>query len=523
MIVLKPEEMRKVDQLAIEAGFPDILLMETAGRGVALKVVALMKKKLGNKILIIAGKGNNGGDGLVASRYLHDFGLNVQVLLLTGEENLTGSTLINYKLCQLKGIILHSSKGYDFDLVKELINWSDLIIDAMLGTGINGPVREPVTDIIDLVNNSDRTVLAVDIPSGISGASGNILGKAVQADYTVTMAYPKLGLLVYPGRTYSGEIEIIDLGVPESYALRIKPQYYMLTTEEAKAMLPKRPVTGHKGSFGKVSIIGGSPGMAGAPYLTGMAALKTGAGLVKIAVSRKVQPVIASYTPELITCALKELSINDNLKSPEKLELDGIKDIMEHSNVLAVGPGLGQSAIVSNIIEKVLREFKGPLVLDADGLNVVKDPNVFKERKEPLIVTPHPGEMAHLMKKTVAEIEGNRIGIAIEFSTEYRIYLVLKGSSTIIALPDGRLYINLTGNDGMATAGSGDVLTGIIAGLLAQGLKAEQAVILGPYLHGLAGDLAQKERSSYSLTAGDLIAFLEAAFNNLLKRDKYSH
>jgi len=528
VIVLKPEEMRKVDQLAIDAGFPDLLLMETAGRGVALKAVEVMKQKPGRNILIIAGKGNNGGDGLVAARYLQDFGFNTKVILLTGAENLSGSPLINYRLCQLKSIkIISPDSTVQIPEIEKMISRADLLIDAMLGTGISGSVREPVTSIIELMNNSGKTILAVDIPSGISGETGKVLGKAVYADYTVTMAYPKTGLLVYPGRDYSGEIEIVDLGVPEEYALKVKPGCFTLTSEEAAALLPGRQGTGHKGTFGKVGIIGGSPGMSGAPSLTGLATLRTGAGLVKVAVPGKIQSVVASFSPELITCSLKELSLNGAYKQDHEYEarngteyyndnLIGLDDLIEQFNVLAAGPGLGQRKIITDIIYRLLREFQGPLVLDADGLNAIKSLNVLKDRKEPLIITPHPGEMARLLGATINEIQEKRIEIARNFSTEYGLYLVLKGASTIIALPDGRIYINLTGNEGMATAGSGDVLTGIITGLLAQGVKAEEAAILGPYLHGLAGNLAREEKSSFSLIAGDLITYLDAAFNRLL-------
>ena len=535
MIVLKPREMRKIDQRAIEAGFPDILLMETAGRGVAEKARLVLhgeshdhqqekddqigeSKQLSNtgrgKILVIAGKGNNGGDGLVAARYLDIWGYDVKILLLAEEDDLTGSPLVNFRLSSLRNIDIYSinpsEEGFLKD-VENLIYKADLVIDAMLGTGIKGDVREPYFSLIDLINQFTSSVIAVDIPSGIDGENGIILGNAVIADYTMTMAYPKIGLVVYPGREHCGEIEVIDLGVPIEYALEQEPQHFVLDFEEASLLLPQRPVNSHKGSFGKVGVIGGSSGMAGAPSLTGLAALRIGSGIVRVAVPEKIQSTVAGYSPELITLGLKGM---ESLLKVEDLNV--IEELMEQSTVMAVGPGLGISDSTRKLVSKILQEFQGPLVLDADGINSLRDLELLSERKGSLVLTPHPGEMARLMGIDIEEIQSRRIDFSREFASKYNLYLILKGAATIIALPDGNIYINPSGNEGMATAGSGDVLTGLLTGLLAQGMDMEEAVILGPYLHGMAGDLAADEISSYGMIAGDIINYITEVIKYLL-------
>lgn len=522
MIVLRPEEMRKVDKAAIDAGFPDPILMETAGRGVAEKARYILHDieenhgLKGGSILIITGKGNNGGDGLVAARYLDMWGYYVKILLLADGEELDGSPEINYNLCQLRNIAIIEFKNDEleegnFQEIEKLVTESDLIIDAILGTGIKGEVREPVATIIGLVNDTVNTVLAVDIPSGICGDTGKVLGKAIKADYTITMAYPKIGLIVYPGRSYCGEIEIVDLGVPDRFAKELEPEHYVLNKFEAATLLPERPETAHKGTFGKVGVIGGSHGMSGAPALTGSAALRMGAGIVRVAVPSEIEEVVAGFSPEIINISLNGI---ENLLKVEDLEI--IEDLMNNSNVLAVGPGLGRDDSVTKIVNKIIKEFEKPLVLDADGINALNNPDILIERSAPLIITPHPGEMARLLNTEIEKIQEDRIGIARQFATTYKVYLILKGAATVIALPEGHVYINPTGNEGMATGGSGDVLTGIIAGLLAQGIDSKDAVTLAPYLHGVSGDLAAEELGSYSVVAGDLIDYLPEAINFVL-------
>jgi ADP-dependent NAD(P)H-hydrate dehydratase / NAD(P)H-hydrate epimerase len=519
MIVLRPEEMREMDKYTIEDAIPDILLMEAAGRGVAEKAHAfiLEKSKCSSEdkrknILVIAGKGNNGGDGYVAARILNIMAYNVRVISLAEEEELQGNPFINYRVCKARGISINNVNDLGHEDINLFINQSGLVIDAMLGTGLKGDVRGIISEIIDLLNNSNTPVLSVDIPSGLDGETGNIHGKAVKAVITATMAFHKLGLCLYPGRELSGKVEPIDLGMPEISINRVKYNHFMLNEREAASLLPVRRITAHKGSFGKITVIGGSMGMTGAPFLTGMASLKMGAGLVTIAVPSSIQDVVASYMPELITQGLKE---NEGLINKDAIEK--IEELTLNSDLLLIGPGMGKSADLEFIIKKIITEFNLPIVLDADGMNAISDLNLLKHRKGALIMTPHPGEMARLLNLDISQIEENRVETARKFAVEYNVNLILKGASTIIALPDTRVYINPTANEGMATAGSGDVLTGIIGALLAQGLDAERASILGPYIHGLAGDLAKEELSSYSLSAGNIIDYIPAAIKKLIK------
>lgn len=522
MIVLKSDEMRKVDENAIADGFSDLLMMENAGRGAAELLGSELHHQ--EKILVFAGKGNNGGDGLVIARHLNNWGYPVHIIIIGSENQLSGSTKANHDICRVKGIkITYIEKKNDnksIDIIKNCLLDADVVVDAMLGTGVSGEVRKPYSTIIKLINESDKMVFAVDIPSGVDGDNGKILGKAVAADFTATMAYPKLGMMVYPGREYCGHVNVIDLGVPESYAEKVKPTHFLLTEDEAAGLVPLRPENAHKGTFGKVGVIGGSNNMPGAPAMTGTAVMKSGAGLVRVAVPAEIQATVAAAAPEMITIGFdgteNTLKVNDFKK---------IDILMRQCDVLAVGPGLGQSESVGRIVQRLLDEYQGTIVLDADGINVVKEVEILKNREQPLILTPHPGELSRLIEKDIEEIQNNRIQIAREFAVENEVILVLKGADTVIALPDSTIYLNTTGNAGMATAGSGDVLTGITAGFLAQGLPAETAAVLAAYIHGLAGDLGEEALGSYSLMAGDIITYLPAAFRQLIggSGEEHSH
>lgn len=533
MIVLAPEEMRRVDVRAVQAGIPELILMEIAGRGVAEKArlilegynedsehdhaqeMSPMNRNGRGKTVVIAGKGNNGGDGLTAARYLDMWGYDVKILMISPEDELKGSSLVNYKICRLREMdivnLTVDSKG-NFERIENYISGADILIDALFGTGIKGSVKEPYRGIIKSINNFAGTVLSVDIPSGIDGETGEVLGNAVYADYTITMAYPKIGLLVFPGREYCGEIEVVDLGVPEEFALEQNPAHFVLDDDEALALLPPRLRDSHKGSYGSVGIVGGKSGMSGAPSLAGLAALKTGAGLVRVLVPEDIQSIVAAYSAELMTMSLKSKEDSFSVEDQRIVE-----ELMDNSTVIAVGPGLGYSARSTLLVNRLLEEYQGPLVIDADGINSINDLDLLKKRKAPLVLTPHPGEMARLTGKNTKEIQADRINTARSFALQYELFLVLKGAATVIAFPDGKVYINPTGNEGMATAGSGDVLTGMMAGLLAGGMKTGEAAVLAPYLHGLAGDLALDELTSYSMTAGDIISHISTAIKYLVQ------
>lgn len=513
MIVLTPEEMRKMDRETIADGYPELLLMEMAGRGIAelVKEKSFVKSK---KVTIFCGKGNNGGDGFTAARFFDMWDYDLEIIY-TGNnaDDLSEVSLTNYNICRLRDIPIKRVKDLNKSEIRSIINNSEILIDAMLGTGLKGELRGDYTWLIDMVNQyrNNKLVFSVDIPSGIDGRSGKLHGRAIKADITVTMAFYKTGLSIYPGREYCGEVEIIDLGMVSSSLEKVGYSHYLLDKKDAAEIMPLRDRKGHKGSFGKVSIVGGSKGMAGAPALTGKAALRTGAGLVKIALPELVETSVADYRDELIIESLAALD-----KTISQKAADQIIDLAEEMDVIAVGPGMGRSIDVEKIIEKMVLEIEKPLVVDADGINAIKDLAMLKKREDPLILTPHPGEMSELIDRPIEEIQKNRVEISRDFSSEYGVCLILKGASTIIALPNGDIYINQTGGDGLATAGSGDVLTGIIAGLLAQGVPPQKAAVLGPYLHGSSGDKAEEKLSSYSMIAGDIIDFIPLAVKDLI-------
>ncbi len=506
MIVLRPDEMKKMDGETIESGFPGLLLMDTAGRGVAEKAKKYLNT--GDRIVIFCGKGHNGGDGFVAARFLDMWGYDIDIILLGKKDNLTGEPATNCKICQLRNISICEYENVREEKIIECINKSRLVIDALLGTGLKGNVRGHYVTVIDLINNYSDQVLAVDIPSGLDGEKGVVLGTAVKADLTVTMAFAKLGLCIYPGINYRGKLEIIDLGMPECCINKVDYDNYMLTDREAGELLPARSVTAHKGTFGKVGVIGGSCGMPGAPVLTGISALKTGCGLVKLAVPEAIQEIVHSHHQELLSTGLPS-DVNSVLSK--------IDELVSFADVMAAGPGLGRSDRACTLIKKLLSTYELPVVLDADGLNVIEDLQLLAEYKGDLIITPHPGEMARLINKSIEEINANRIDIARDFACKYNVCLILKGAATVIALPDGTIYINPTGNQGMATAGSGDVLTGILVGLLGQGVTVKDATILAPYLHGLTADFIEQENYSCSLIASDLVKNIGEVLNSLRK------
>lgn len=508
MIVLTPAEMRKMDKESIADGFTSSILMEMAGRGTA----KLIDQNAGNKskISIFCGKGNNGGDGFTAARFLDMWGYDVQIFFTGEAQELKEVNYNNYKIAKLRNIPIRKVEKLDRE-VKEKIKRSSIIVDALLGTGIEGKPRGVYAELIDEINtNQESLVVAIDVPSGVNALSGEVAGNAVKADLTTTMAYYKTGLLLNPGHQYCGQIEVIDLGMVKKSLEKINYNHFLLDNSEAAQILVSRESTGHKGTFGKILVVGGSKNMPGAPALVGEAALKSGAGLVKTALPDIFAQKGLNYKNELIYDFLK----SDGNKINKKAFAD-IKKSMKKMDVLALGPGLGQSKEIDELIENILKNINKPIVLDADGINALKDLDILNNCNDNLILTPHPGEMSRLIGKSIKDIKKNKVEISRKFAAEYGVNLILKGATTIIALPDGKVYFNITGNNGLATAGSGDVLTGITASLLAQGLKTAEAAILAPYLHGKAGDKAKEDLTEYSIIASDLINYFPKIFKEL--------
>ena len=528
MKILTAQQMRELDRMTVErCGIPYATLMETAGSRV---VEAILAKGRPGFATILCGKGNNGGDGAVIARLLWMRGVPVEFGLVGKLEETKGEARENFEIVKRLadtdarsggcGIIF--SEIHDEDDLKGIL-FPDLIVDALFGTGITRPVEGLYAKAIELINERkqmlpDSTrVVAVDIPSGLSSDSAQPFGPHIEADLTVSFSAPKIGNVLAPACHANGELVIAGIGTPDQLLDEIASQLYWLDAWDAAEFLydSSRAPNAHKNSVGDVLLIAGSRGKTGAAALSSEAVLRAGAGLVTVATAKSAQALLVTQTkPEVMTEALAETF--DGAIAEEAVE--HVLRLAEKKTVIAVGPGLNSAEESARAFVRELVERRtAPIVIDADGLNALAPwPGIeagLKGSDElPIILTPHPGEMARLIGKTNADVQADRIGIAREFATQHHVIVVLKGSRSLIAAPDGNVYVNPTGNAGMATAGSGDVLTGLIAGLLAQSpTDALGATIAGVYLHGLAGDIAADKLGMRSLIASDIIANLSEA------------
>ncbi|MGB9860311.1 MAG: NAD(P)H-hydrate dehydratase [Moorellaceae bacterium] len=517
MYLVTSAEMGEIDRLAGREYFiPSIVLMENAG----LRVVESIRRYFGGtvrakRVVIFAGKGNNGGDGLVVARHLHNEGAEVKVFLLARPEELRGDPRTNLEIYQKMG-------GKIFPLVEQIqlqradisLLYADLVVDAIFGTGFKGAALGIAGEVIELINKAGKPVVAVDLPSGLEADTGRFHGPCVRATWTVTFALPKLGLALEPGAGVAGRVEVADIGIPrqliESRGLKV----CLLTPEWCRPYLGLREATAHKGTFGHVLVVGGSRGMTGAAALAAMGAIRAGAGLVTAAVPQSVQSILASQSREIMTRGLPETAAG----SLSREALPVILELLEKCQVMAIGPGLSRDPATAALVRQLLPQVRCPVVIDADALNALaEEPEWLNDpyKKAEVILTPHPGEMARLRGTTTARVQENRLGTASEAAREWQAVVVLKGARTVIACPTGEVYVNPTGNPGMATGGSGDVLTGIVAGLVAQGLAPAAAAALGAYVHGAAGDRAMAVKGQRGLVAGDLLDFLPRVWRKL--------
>ncbi|RQD76234.1 MAG: NAD(P)H-hydrate dehydratase [Halanaerobium sp. MSAO_Bac5] len=528
MYVLRPKSMAKSDQETIDAGFPEILLMEAAARGTAELADKIIKHnffyqanyyknsaeldKEDINILIFVGKGNNGGDGLAAARFLANWGYKPEIILSSSESELRDINQKNYELALYNKIKCSSYDNLTKTELEAKLKKAELIIDALLGTGIKGEVRGNAEEIIALINDLKQkkaVVLAVDIPSGINGLNGSVLGRAIKADHTAVMAAYKRGLLLFPGADYAGKVKIIDIGIKESVLAKNSEGVQLMTQNKAKEFLPQRKRDGHKGTFGRAAFLAGSRGMDGAPLLSADAALRSGSGLVYLLLAEEIERA-AFKLREVLT---KSLPSKNGIISEKAVK--SILDFAQKLDVLAVGPGLGLNNASKKVIKEILENLAVPLVMDADALNSISDLELLKKYQGEILLTPHPGEMARLIDLSPAQINQNKIEIAQEFAIKYQLNLILKGALTVIAAADGRIYLNNTGTNGMATAGSGDVLTGIVSALIGQGMAPFEAAALAVYVHGRAGEKASLAKSDFGLKSGDLIEYLTEVWKTL--------
>jgi NAD(P)H-hydrate epimerase len=513
MKVVTAEEMQDIDRETIHGlGMPGLVLMERAG----LAVVSKIKEFFGRRrVIVVSGSGNNGGDGLVVARNLHNEGWDVRAFITSKPENLKGDALSQYKTASEFGVSIRPIEELLINYPSILIR-HPLIVDAILGTGLKKEVTGLLSDVIRLINKSKVPVISVDMPSGISSDSGQIMGEAIKANYTVTFGLPKRGHILYPGCEYSGKLFIEDIGFPKDLLSSDKLKVELLEREYISAIVPERYKYSHKGDYGHVLIVAGSKGKTGAAFMTAKACLRSGAGLVTIGIPESLSDVFQTRVTEEMTLILPDKG--DGTLSSKSF--DSILYFLdEKADILAIGPGIGVSSHTEKLVKTLIQRSSKPMVIDADGINSIqKDIEIFSRAKAPIILTPHPGEMARLLsqkskvrsqkseeKRLRDKIEKDRINIAQSFSKETGTYLVLKGVPTIIATPDRRAFINTTGNPGMATGGTGDVLTGMISGFLSQNKDPLNACILGVYLHGIAGDIVATEKSQHSLIASDII------------------
>jgi len=515
MKVVTAGEMRNIDSQTInEIGIPGIVLMENAGLAVVNVIERDFPLSTFRNVAIFAGKGNNGGDGLVIARYLAHKGYDVTIYLLAEPEKFSGDALTNLKIAQNIGL------NIDYILSDEQLNekkgnilQNDIIVDAIFGTGLSGPVRGFASNVIDYLNSTKIPIIAVDLPSGLDSDTGKVEGSCIKAKITVTMALPKRGLLLYPGANFVGKLNIADIGIPQTVIDSQNIPVNLIQSDHIKNILPKRPRDGHKGLFGRVLVIAGSIGLTGAGAMASLSALRVGAGLVTLGTPESLNPIMEIKLTEAMTLPLPETQYQTlSLQS-----YDIIMQMIDKFDVVAIGPGLSRNRETIALVQKLCKDIHIPKVIDADGLNALaEDKNSLNELDEKTILTPHPGEMSRLIGKTTSDVQSDRINVAVNFAKEYGVTLVLKGVPTVVAYPNGEAYLNTTGNPGMASGGTGDVLTGTIAGFLAQGLNEKDSAILGVYIHGLAGDLASIDRGECGLIAGDLIDFLPRAIKKLI-------
>lgn len=511
MRVITPGEMAEIDRAAIEVeriGGMD--LMERAGAGVADVARDMLSARGGRRVALWCGKGNNGGDGFVAARLLSESGFDASVFVLAPAGELSPDGRANFdRLAGLSVTVTEVRAGADVKAFTDSSPAFDLVVDAVFGTGFSGRPEGVFETAIEAVNDYGCPVLAVDIPSGVSGDTGAVRGAAVAAARTVTFAAPKVGLVLYPGAGLVGEMEVVDIGIPARLFDSVPAsRVYLVEQPDAEELLPRRAPDAHKRQCGSVLVIGGSPGMTGAPAMCAQAALRSGAGLVTAGVPRSLNPILEVKLTEVMTRPLPE-DAEGSLSAGAAGEILGLSST---SDAVAVGPGMGTSAGAVALVRELVAGLEPPLVLDADGLNaMVGATELLAKRSRPLVLTPHPGEMERLTGTSAAGIQSDRVAAALEGARLWRAVVVLKGARTVVAEPGGEVRINRTGNPGMATAGMGDVLTGCIASFLGQGLGAFEAAVAGVYFHGYAADLAAEMDGMVGLTAGDVIRHLPLA------------
>ncbi len=511
MKIATVEEMQNMDRHASqEYGIREELLMENAGAA----VYQVIKQKIGVKnkhFLIFCGTGNNGGDGLVVARKLYSNGAHIHLFILSNPKKYKGASLKNWQIIQklnLPALIMPSIEN-----IETLIKPGDIIVDAIFGTGLTRNIEKNYLQIIQLINQKDNQVVSIDIPSGIDGNTGTIRGIAIRADYTVTFGLPKTGNILYPGYDYGGNLYVSHISFPPELYDRqdLKIQF------NTPIAIPDRPIDGHKGTFGNALFIAGAQSYYGAPYFASFSFLKAGGGYSRLAAPASLIPYISTKASEVVFLAQKETDKGT-------IGLDNFSELLKWSktmDIIIIGPGLSLNEETQALIRKLIIEIEKPILIDGDGLtSLSQDSSILKARQHPTILTPHFGEMACLTRQSTQDIKKDPIRIVEKFTQHFNCILILKGAHSIIGLPNGEIYINMTGNSGMASAGSGDILTGTIAAMFTLGLSIESAARQGTLVHGFAGDLAAHEKGEDGMTAQDILDTLPQAMKIIRENQK---
>jgi NAD(P)H-hydrate epimerase len=508
--VLNTSQMREADRRTIEdLGVPSLRLMEAAGREVVAVLEGAFPGLPGRRIAVVCGRGNNGGDGFVVARLVAERGAATRVLLVGRAADVTGDARVTLEALQARGVeVVQVEDESGWEATRTGLASSDLIVDAILGTGLRAAASGQASAAIEAVNAAGRPVVSIDLPSGLDASTSATVGPTVRAAITVALAAPKVPLVLPPAESFAGRIEVVDIGIPQAVIDDLPGPWLEVTTRDiVRARIPVRDPGAHKGTFRHVLVVAGSRGKSGAAFLAAMGALRSGAGLVTIATPGSVLPIVASLGAEFMTIALPENA--DGAAARRAVE----QVLAAPGDIIAIGPGLGQSPDTVAFVRRLLDEARVPMVIDADALNACADtPETLRGRDDrPLIVTPHPGEMARLVGTSAANVQGRRLEVARAFASERSLHVLLKGARTIVAAPDGRACINQTGNPGMATGGTGDVLTGAVAAWWAQLGDPFAAAQIAAYLHGYAGDLAAQQEGEVGLIAGDVARALARA------------
>ena len=514
MKVLTSVQMKEIDRTAIEdLGIIGPLLMENAGLQIAMEIMDCFPDIDLEEVVIIAGKGNNGGDGFVVARHLHNQGCRPHVLLLARMRELKGDAAMNAGIAQKIGVkISEAPTEKEWRVHKKNLKKATILLDAIFGTGLTKAAKGFYAEVIEDINASEAYTIAVDIPSGLSSDSFQIIGPCVEADLTITLAAPKIAHVFPPAEEKVGELVVADISVPPELFEDARLKLELIEEEHIIPYFQPRLSDAHKGNYGHLFILSGSLGKTGASVLAGKAALKLGAGLVTVGTPQSCLPIVARAMVELMTEPLPE--------TPKKTfsaeALDRTLELLQDKDALLLGPGISTHPSTAEFVKILLPQIKIPAVLDADALNILaEEPSLLKSLKKTVILTPHPGEFARLIHLTTKEVIAKKLELAPRFAQDFGVYLVLKGYRTLVCTPDGKTYINPTGNPGMATAGSGDVLSGMIASMIIQNKDPLLATLAAVFVHGLSGDIGAQRIGEKALTAGKLITYLPTAIKAL--------